>query len=160
MVNENGTVETNEEATDYIKDLDIFSCVKLEDDSPAKLSLGMLCNTMDYTNSWETGKLQSPTKKTESHLNVVPNTMSPWSQHQSTLERGDSLPDWLQPFTEGSEEPPTISVRRLHARRRTRSSNGDVCLRTKTMGAQMSTRPEMLTDGYALPSKVSIRIGS
>ena len=42
----NGTVETNEEATVYIKDSDVFLSVKLVDDSPAVLSLGMLCETM------------------------------------------------------------------------------------------------------------------
>ena len=31
----NGTVETNEEATVYIKDLDMCVCVKSVDDSPA-----------------------------------------------------------------------------------------------------------------------------
>ena len=42
----NGTVATNEEATVYIKDLDIFLCVKVVDDSLAVLSFGMLRETM------------------------------------------------------------------------------------------------------------------
>ena len=46
-----GKVETNEEATVYIKDSDTFLCVcvKLVDDSLAVLSLGMLCETMGWS---------------------------------------------------------------------------------------------------------------
>ena len=47
----NGTVETNEEATAYIKDLDMFLCVKSVDDSRAVLSLGMMCEKMGYSYS-------------------------------------------------------------------------------------------------------------
>ena len=36
----NGSEETGKEAMVYIKDLDIFLCVKLVDDPPAVLSLG------------------------------------------------------------------------------------------------------------------------
>ena len=42
----NGLVQGNREATVYIKDLDIFLCVRLFEDSPAVLSLGMLCEDM------------------------------------------------------------------------------------------------------------------
>ena len=41
----NGTVGTNEEATVYSKDLDIFLFVELVDGCPAVLSLRMLCAT-------------------------------------------------------------------------------------------------------------------
>ena len=43
-----GTVEAKVEATVYIKDLDIFICVKLEEDSPAVSSLGLFCETTGY----------------------------------------------------------------------------------------------------------------
>ena len=48
----NGRVETTEEATVYIKDLDIFVCANLVDDSPAVLSLEMLCEAMGFLYQW------------------------------------------------------------------------------------------------------------
>ena len=45
ITTENGTVETGVEAAVY-KELDVFLRVKLVNDSPAVLSLGMLCETM------------------------------------------------------------------------------------------------------------------
>ena len=46
FVTANRTVETDEKATVYIKDLEVFLCVKLVENFPAVLSLGMLCEKM------------------------------------------------------------------------------------------------------------------
>ena len=43
VVTANGEVLTNEEATVYVKELDLFVTVKLLEDTPAVLSLGKLC---------------------------------------------------------------------------------------------------------------------
>ena len=40
----NGEVQTHEEATVYVKELDIFLTMKVLDDTPAVLSIGMLCD--------------------------------------------------------------------------------------------------------------------
>ena len=47
------TSDTNEEATVYIKDFDMFVCVELLDDSLAVLSLGLECETMGWSCSWK-----------------------------------------------------------------------------------------------------------
>ena len=104
----NGTAETNEEATVHITDLDKFLCAKLADVSLTMLSLGMLCGTMGYSYFWKTGKQRSLTKdgitrecRSENHVRVVAVT----GHHSNPANAGeDPLPDWLQPFTEGSVE--------------------------------------------------------
>ena len=44
----NGTVWTSEEATVYIKDLDMLVTVQLLEDSPAVLCLGRRCGELEY----------------------------------------------------------------------------------------------------------------
>ena len=52
----NGEVQTNEEATVYVKELDIFLTVKVLDDTPAVLSLGKLCDERGYSYEWINGQ--------------------------------------------------------------------------------------------------------
>ena len=51
----NGDVQTNEEATVYVKELDLFLTVKLLEDTPAVLSLGKLCDDHGYSYEWTSG---------------------------------------------------------------------------------------------------------
>ena len=71
------TIKTSEEATSYIKDLDIFVCVKSVDDFPAVLVLGRLCETL-IRGKQEGNHLSS---KKGPHLPVDPKTMS-WSSQE------------------------------------------------------------------------------
>ena len=48
----NGDVQTREEATVYVKELDLFVTVMLLDETPAVLSLGKLCEDHGYTYHW------------------------------------------------------------------------------------------------------------
>ena len=52
----NGAVQTNEEATVYVKELDIFLKMKVLEDTPAVLSLGKLCDEHGYSYEWITGQ--------------------------------------------------------------------------------------------------------
>ena len=45
----NGEVQTHEEATVYVKELDKFLTMKVLEDTPAVLSLGKLCNEHRYS---------------------------------------------------------------------------------------------------------------
>ena len=60
---------THEEATVYVKDLDIFLTLKVLENTPAVLSLGKLCDENGYSNEWINGQ------KTTSHLKRDSNTM-------------------------------------------------------------------------------------
>ena len=52
----NGEVQTNEEATLYVKELDLFVTVMLLEDTPAVLSLGKLCEDHGYSYHWTSGQ--------------------------------------------------------------------------------------------------------
>ena len=51
-----GEVQTNDEATVYVKELDMFVTVKLPEDTPAVLSLGKLCEDHGYSYEWTSGQ--------------------------------------------------------------------------------------------------------
>ena len=63
VITANGEVQTHEEATVYVKELDIFLTVKVLEDTPAVLSLGMLCDENGYSYEWSTVKNTSHKKR-------------------------------------------------------------------------------------------------
>ena len=56
VITPNGEVQTHEEATVYVKELDIFLTMKVLEDTPAVLSLGKLCDEHGYSYEWITGQ--------------------------------------------------------------------------------------------------------
>ena len=61
VITANGEVQTHEEATVYVKELDIFLTMKVLENTPAVLSLGKLCDENGYSYEWINGQ------KTTSH---------------------------------------------------------------------------------------------
>ena len=57
----NGEVQTHEEATVHVKELDIFLTIKVLEDTPAVLSQGKLCDEHGSSYEWINGQ------KTTSH---------------------------------------------------------------------------------------------
>ena len=49
VVTANGEVQTHEEATVYVRELDIFLTMKLLEDTPVVPSLGKLCDEHGYS---------------------------------------------------------------------------------------------------------------
>ena len=56
VITANGEVQTHEEATVYVKALDIFLTMKVLEDTPAVLSLGKLCDEHGYSYEWINGQ--------------------------------------------------------------------------------------------------------
>ena len=56
VISGNGEVQTHEEATVYVKELDIFLTMKVLEDTPAVLSLGKLCDEHGYSYEWINGQ--------------------------------------------------------------------------------------------------------
>ena len=56
IITANGQVQTHEEATVYVTELDIFLTMKVLEDTPAVLSLGKLCDENGYSYEWITGQ--------------------------------------------------------------------------------------------------------
>ena len=58
VITANGEVQTHEEATVYVKELDIFLTMKVLENTPAVLSLGKLCDENGYSYEWINGQKQ------------------------------------------------------------------------------------------------------
>ena len=56
VITANGEVQTHEEATVYVKELDIFLTVKVLENTPAVLSLGKLSDENGYSYEWINGQ--------------------------------------------------------------------------------------------------------
>ena len=56
VITANGEVQTHEEATVYVKELDIFLTMKVLENTPAVLSLGKLCDENGYFYEWINGQ--------------------------------------------------------------------------------------------------------
>ena len=56
VITANGEVQTHEEATVYVKELDIFLTMKVLENTPAVLSLGKLCDENGYSFEWINGQ--------------------------------------------------------------------------------------------------------
>ena len=56
FITANGEVQTHEEAIVYVKELDIFLTMKVLENTPAVLSLGMLCAENGYSYEWIDGR--------------------------------------------------------------------------------------------------------
>ena len=68
VITAKGEVQTNEEATVHVRELDIFLTMKLLEDTPAVLSLGKLCDEHGYS-EWINGQ------KTTYHQKWFSNTV-------------------------------------------------------------------------------------
>ena len=66
VITANGEVQTHEEATVYVKELDIFLAMKVLENTPAVLSLGKLCDENGYSYEWINGQKPHLTKKRDS----------------------------------------------------------------------------------------------
>ena len=56
VITANGEVQTHEEATVYVKELDIFLTMKVLENTPAVVSLGKLCDENGYSYEWIFGQ--------------------------------------------------------------------------------------------------------
>ena len=56
VITANGEVQTNEEATVYVRELDTFLTMKVLEHTPAVLSLGKLCDEHGYSYEWINGQ--------------------------------------------------------------------------------------------------------
>ena len=56
VITANGEVQTHEEATVYVKELDLLLTMKFLENTPAVLSLGKLCDENGYSYEWINGQ--------------------------------------------------------------------------------------------------------
>ena len=99
VITANGEVQTNEEATVYVHDLDLFVTVQIHDDTPAVVSLGKLCDEHGYSYEWTSGQKRQLTKtgklilcNTENFMPTVVPGSSTSSSSSSASSSSTSLP--------------------------------------------------------------------
>ena len=91
----NGEVQTHEEATVYVKELDIFLTMKVLDNTPAVLSLGKLYDENGYSYEWINGQkphlikngFRIPCNTENFFLIVVPGLSNSSSGSDSSISR-------------------------------------------------------------------------
>ena len=109
VITASGEVQTHEEATVYVKELDIFLTMKVLENTTAVLSLGKLCDENGYSYEWINGQKPHLIKNgiriicnTENFVPIVVpglSSSSSSSSHPSTsMTQGVSQPNILQKF--------------------------------------------------------------
>ena len=123
VITANGEVQTNEVATVYVKELDVFLTMKLLKDTPAVLSLGKLCDERGYSYEWINGqkphlikngiRMQCNTENfvpvvvpglpTSSSLNLLSSTSMTLSGQEIEHSKSSSSSSTSQPMTSSTE---------------------------------------------------------
>ena len=119
VITSNGEVQTHEEATVYVKELDIFLTVKVLEGTPAVLSIGKLCDENGCCYEWINGQKPHLVKNgiriqcnTENFvLIVVPglSTSSSSGSHQSTSRTPSKQESHCSTSCSSSSSSPTAT---------------------------------------------------
>ena len=121
----NGEVQTHEEATVYVKELDIFLTMKVLENTPAVLSLGKLCDENGYSYEWINGQKPHLNKNgiriicnTENFVPiVVPGLSSSSSGSSSTSKTLLKQESHSSSSSSSSSSSPTVSVIQIRERK-------------------------------------------
>ena len=106
-----GEVQTREEATENVKELDLFVTVTLLEETPAVLSLGKLCKGHGYNYHWASGQKPHLTKNGRkincNFANCVPFVVPGLSTSSSTSSSPASSTSSSQDTVISTENPAT-----------------------------------------------------
>ena len=110
VITANGEVQTHEEATEYVKELDFFLTMKVLENTPAVLSLGKLCDENGYSYEWINGRkphlLKNGIRIPCNTENFVPIVVSGSSSTSRTPSRQESH---CSTSSSSSSSSPTVS---------------------------------------------------
>ena len=117
VITANGEVQTHEETTVYVKELDIFLTMKVLDNLPAVLSLGKLCDANGYSYEWINGQKPHLIKNgiripcnTENFVPIVVPGLSSSSSGSSSTSKTPSIQESHSSSSSStSSSPPTVS---------------------------------------------------
>ena len=132
VITANGEVQTHEEATVYVKELDIFLTMKVLENTPAVLSLGKHCDENGYSYEWFNGQKPHLIKdgiriqcNTENFVPiVVPGMSSSSSGSSSTSKTPLKQESHSSSSSSSSSSSPTVSEIQILERKD--GSNGDI----------------------------------
>ena len=149
VITANGEVQTHEEATVYVKELDIFLTMKVLENTPAVLSLGKLCDENGYSYEWINGQKPHLIKNgiriicnTENFVPIVVPGLSSSSSGSSSTSRTPSRQEsHCASSSSSSSSSPTVSE--IQTREREDASNSDVSpVHVSTTADDRSGRPD------------------
>ena len=152
VITANGEVQTHEEATVYVKELDIFLTMKVLENTPAVLSLGKLCDEHGYSYEWINGRKPHLIKNgirvqcnTENFVPIVDPGLSASSSSGSDPSTSRTLPrqeSHCSTSSSSSSSSPTISD--TETREREDQIESDVSpVTVSTMVDERSVRPDV-----------------
>ena len=132
VITANGEVQTHEEATVYVKELENILTTKVLEGTPAVLSLGMLCDENGYSYEWINGQKPHPIKDgiwiqctTENFVPiVVPGLSSSLSGSSSTSKTLSKQDSHSSSSSSSSSSSPTVSE--IQIREREDGNNSDI----------------------------------
>ena len=132
VITANGEVQTHEEATVYVKELDIFLTMKVLENTPAVLSLGKLCDENVYSYEWINGQKPHLIKdgiriicSTENFVPIVVPGMSSSSSGSSSTSRTPLRQEsHSSSSSSASSSSPTVSE--IQTREREDGNNSDI----------------------------------
>ena len=132
VITANGEVQTHEEATVYVKDLDMFLTMKVLDNTPAVLSLGKLCDENGYSYEWINGQkphlMQDGIRiicNTENFVPIVVPGLSSSSSGSSSTSR-TSMTQESHSSSSSSSSPSSPTVGEIQVREREDAPNSDI----------------------------------
>ena len=131
-----GEVQTHEEATVYVKELDIFWTMKVLENTPAVLSLGKLCDENGYSYEWIHGQKPHLIKNgiriqcnTENFVPIVVpglSTSSSSSSYQSTSRTPSRQESHCSTSSSSSSSSPTATSSDNETREREDGTESDI----------------------------------
>ena len=132
VITANGEVQTHEEATVYVKELDIFLTMKVLKNTPAVLSLGKLCDENGYSYEWINGQKPHLIKDgiriqctTENFVPIVVPGLSSSSSGSSSISKTPSKQE-SHSSSSSSSSPSSPTVGDLSVREREDVTNSEV----------------------------------
>ena len=131
VITASGEMQTHEEATVHVKELDIFLTMKVLDNTPAVLSLGKLCDENGYSYEWING--QKPHLKdgirivcnTENFVPIVVPGLSSSSSGSSSTSRTPFKQE-SHSSSSSSSSPSSPTVGEIQVREREDVTNSDI----------------------------------
>ena len=134
VITANGEVQTHEEATVYVRELDIFLTMKVLENTPAVLSLGKLCDEHGYSYEWINGQKPHLIKdgiriqcNTENFVSiVVPGLSSSSSGSSSTSKTPSRQESHSSSSSSTSSSSPIVSE--IQIREREDRTESDISL--------------------------------
>ena len=132
VISANGVVQTHEEATVYVKELDFLLTMKVIENTPSVLSLGKLCDENGYSYEWISGQKPHLIKNgiriicnTENFVPIVVPGLSSFSSGSSSTSR-TPMKQESPSSSSSSSSPSSPTVGEISVREREDVPNSDI----------------------------------